>query len=209
MLKKWLRFWNRNCCGRGSCNRTKDWNRSNGCAEDQGRIKIGLETKTLWSACKAEPGLSARVKSEQAGGAEDCGDTKMRMPVDLRQYVLKLRKLLLLPRGGATKGQLASEGWRVWSGDRRIAYKRLLQRRIRVVECYAVESRRCCAWRLSLRLLSSRLLNLTKLSRDGCRIRECNNRGGWCDRHQDGHWKRLNLRRLGERCNHNRCESTS
>jgi hypothetical protein len=40
------------------------------------------------------------VESEQAGGTEDCGDAKVRMPVDRRQHVLKVRQLLVLSGEG-------------------------------------------------------------------------------------------------------------
>jgi hypothetical protein len=41
-------------------------------------------------------GADCDGESEQAGGAKDCGDVKVRRPVDLWQHVLILRKLILL-----------------------------------------------------------------------------------------------------------------
>ena len=45
-------------------------------------------------------GADCDGKSEQVGGAEDCGDVKVRRPMDLWQHVLIVRKLLLLPGEG-------------------------------------------------------------------------------------------------------------
>jgi hypothetical protein len=48
-----------------------------------------LKTKTLGSPVIAEPELIVIVESEQAGGVKDCVDAKVRLPVDLRQHVLR------------------------------------------------------------------------------------------------------------------------
>ena len=47
-------------------------------------------------------GADCDGKSEQTGGAEDCGDVKVRSwrPMDLGQHVLIVRKLLLLSGEG-------------------------------------------------------------------------------------------------------------
>jgi len=45
-------------------------------------------------------GADCDGKSEQDGGAEDCGDVKVRRPMDLWQHVLIVRKLLLLSGEG-------------------------------------------------------------------------------------------------------------
>ena len=48
-----------------------------------------LKNKTLGSPVIAEPELIAILESEQAGGVKDCVDAKVRLPVDLRQHVLR------------------------------------------------------------------------------------------------------------------------
>ena len=48
-----------------------------------------LKTKTLGSPVISASELIAIVESEQAGGVKDCVDAKVRLPVDLRQHVLR------------------------------------------------------------------------------------------------------------------------